>query len=1146
MIKSVVFFLSLFFISAVSAADSKLNTGDWHKITVPADGVYKIDYAFIQSNVNANPSNVSFNTFGVFGQGMGLLPEENSAFKVDDIVTIPFQVVDQNNNGFWNNGDYILFYAKGPDLIDYDVNTQEWGHTENFYTDVYGYFITTNQGSGGDFSDAPAVAESSPYVTSTDNWQIFEEEVNNLLFTELTTTAGSGRVWYGNVMNNISPTETIDFTVPNIVPGSEVEIKTKLAASAGTGSAFTVKANGATLYNQNLPGIPTSDYPDMAKEGIRSGTFTSGSNISVEIVFSNGDPQAKGWIDYVELSGKSQLTMNSNWLSIWNTETIDTSVAGETATFSLANASANTEIWDVTEAYNIQRVPSVLSGGNLRFSANTDDVLKKFVAVNTGSSSFSLPNYAGEVENQNLHGLENIDMVIFTNQELRPAAERIATLHEERDGLTVATVNIDQVYNEFSSGVLDLGAIRNFLKYLYDNGQADNSAPRYCLLMGDASFDYKDKLEYNENIIPTYESHKSLNLLNSYATDDFIGMLDDHEGGIIHNYLEPDLLDIAIGRIPVNTLEDANKVVDKIFHYLDRVTFGDWRNDVTFIADDEDGNLHLEDAEIVQGGSDIEDKDYYNFNKIYIDSYDQVNSSGGDRYPDVNSAILRSIFTGSLLINYIGHGGIQNWAQERIFNIDDIRNLKNIDKLPLFITATCDFAPFDDPGFHSAGESLLTNGDGGAIAMISTTRLVFASSNKALNRSVMNYLFQPVDGRMPTIGEVIMQAKNGTNSDENNRKFSLLGDPALTLAYPQKTVVTTEINGSPITALPDTLKALSFVTIKGEVQDNGALLSDFNGFVYPTVYDKPTVYETKANDPDSDVASYELQNNILFKGKSSVINGVFEFSFIVPKDINYAFGSGKISYYAEEANIDVDAHGYSYDFIVGGTDPNVTPDNEGPKLEVFINDYSFVSGGIANQNPNLLIRLSDDSGINTVGTGVGHDITALLNLNTQEKFVLNDYYQAGLDDFTSGSVLYPFNNLPDGKYRVDAKAWDIHNNPGEGFTEFFVVSSELLAIQNLFNYPNPFSDQTTFVFEHNRPGEILNIGIEVFDYTGKLVKTIRKTIQPEGTRLTSELTWDGTNDFGATLGRGAYIYRLSIRTDEGLTTQEIEKLIILR
>ncbi len=635
-----------------------------------------------------------------------------------------------------------------------------------------------------------------------------------------------------------------------------------------------------------------------------------------------------------------------------------------------------------------------------------------------------------KIENQNLHGAGPRDMIIITHPLFREQADRLAAFHEERDNLTVLVTEIGDVYNEFSSGAQDITAIRNFMKLLYDSAPAGEE-PRYLLLFGDASFDYKDRIENNSNYVPTWEDEESLVIVYSIASDDYYGFLDGPGDN---------MLDIGIGRLPVQTVEQAIVAVDKIIHYATNtsLTMKDWRNYVCFVADDEDGNLHLRQAEEMAAFIDT-NYGVYNIDKIYVDAFPQVSTPGGQRAPDVNKAINSRIDKGSLIMNYTGHGGEVGWGHERFLENSDINSWTNYDHMPIFITATCEFSRYDDPERVSAGEYAYLNPQGGAIAMFTTARATFGGSNFNLNTALFDYMFELNGEEYYRFGDLIRLAKNNGGVDGNDKKFILLGDPALHLAYPMHDVVTTRINNEEVSSTPDTLQALSKITVEGEVINPLGGGDGFSGTLYSIVYDKPSKVTTLATDPTSYVNTFDFQNNVLYKGKAQVNDGKFSFTFIVPKDIAYQYGFGKISYYA--ANETEDAHGFYRNILVGGLDQLAEPDVNGPSVELFINDEYFAFGGITDENPDMLAFVSDASGINTVGTGIGHDIVAILDGNTDKPIILNDFYESDLNSYTSGTIRYPFHNLEEGLHTLSLKVWDVFNNSAEAYLEFTVVSS---------------------------------------------------------------------------------------------------------
>ena len=460
-----------------------------------------------------------------------------------------------------------------------------------------------------------------------------------------------------------------------------------------------------------------------------------------------------------------------------------------------------------------------------------------------------------------------------------------------------------------------------------------------------------------------------------------------------------------------------------------------------------------------------------------MDAYEQVSTPSGERYPKVTQDINTRVDRGALMMNYIGHGGELGLAHERILKIADINSWKNYDNMPVFITATCEFSRFDDAERTSAGEYVFLNPNGGGIALFTTTRATYAGGNLRLNKNINKYALNKFDGEYLRLGDVIRYAKNATGSDDNTRKFALLGDPALNFAHPHHNVITATINNISVLDVTDTIKALSEVTITGEMQDNnGNKLTSFNGTLFPIVFDKPSKYTTQANDPASNPVEFYIQKNALYKGKASVKDGEWSFSFIVPKDIAYNYGYGKLSYYAKTDSDD--AAGNYMDIVVGGYNDNASVDNQGPVVRLYMNDASFVFGGITDENPSLYAEVYDESGINTVGSGIGHDILA--TLDESGNYILNEYYESELNDFKNGTIEYPFFKLPNGRHTLSLRVWDIYNNSTIAYTEFIVADSHQMAIESVLNYPNPFIESTQFSFEHNQADQPLELTIRIY------------------------------------------------------------------
>jgi hypothetical protein len=789
----------------------------------------------------------------------------------------------------------------------------------------------------------------------------------------------------------------------------------------------------------------------------------------------------------------------------------------------------------VSDPSEAKQIGITLAGTECNFRVPTDTI-REFVIFD-GSAFYPVSSFS-RVDNQDLHATGNVDFVIVSHPTFLGEAGRLADHHIQHDNMSVLIVTPEQVYNEFSSGSQDISAIRDFMKMLYDRA-GPGEEPKYLLLFGDASYDYLNRVTDNSNFVPAFQSAESLDPVESFVTDDFFGILDDNEGGNAAGEM-----DLGVGRFPVRSVEEAREAVNKVLHYTaqsDSVK-NDWRNILCFVADDEDNNIHMNQTEDLTGMIQANHKEY-NIDKIYLDAYPQVSTPGGARYPEVNSAINQRITRGALIINYVGHGGELGWAHERVLEIPDIKSWANFDRMPVFITATCEFTRYDDPGFISAGEWVFLNPDGGGISLFTTTRPTFAGLNDYLTTNFYTHAFNKTNGEFPRMGDLIVLSKQGISGNINTKKFVLLGDPAMQIAYPRYSVVTTAVNGNPVSPVPDTLKALDPVMISGEIRDDsGNRMTGFNGTLFATVYDKASEIVTLGNDGETPLHFF-LRKNIIYKGKTEVSAGEFSFSFIVPKDIAYQYGSGRISYYARST--ETDANGFDEGIVVGGYSNNPVADTSGPVIRMFMNDTLFVNGGITDQNPVLLALVSDESGINTVGNGIGHDITAILDDNTKDLLILNDYYQSDLNTYKSGYIAYPFFGLSEGYHTLRLKVWDVYNNSSEAAIGFQVMPSSSLVMVDIFNYPNPFRYQTTFSFSYNHPNTSMDVSIDLYNMMGMRIRTLRRTVYTSGYR-TNEITWDGTSDSGMIVGSGTYVYFLRITLPDGSSAYGHSKLIYSR
>ena len=1115
------------------AANSVLSSSNWHKLSVDKEGVYKMDLTFF-TKLGINTSGLSSTSLRLFGNGGKMLPESNQSQVVDDLQEISLQVFD-GGDGQLNGTDYCLFYAGGPDQWVNESSNQSFQHIKNLYSDQ-AYFFLSVGGTGKRMLIKPAGTTANSQV-STFNYRYFHEN-DTLNFLK------SGKEWFGEEYSNTpgnTTTRTFALTLPGTTAGA-VSLKTNFEArSVGAQSRLEIKVNNQPLPSLSIAAVSGNFLEPFANQGESTASISlpaPTNAITVGYNFLPGSFNAQGWLNWFEVHGRATLQYPANGQLTFRDW--PSAGAGKVAEFTISNAPASVSVWDVTDEQN----PALMSGSPLGTSyrfINEASFLREYIAFTP--TSLLIPNAIGLIANQNLHQPAFSNMLIVTVPVLRTQALRIAAYHQQKNGLQGTVVTTDQVFNEFASGSPDPSAIRNWVKMYYDRSSADTSKrPKYLLLFGDASFDYKSRIRNNTNLVPAFESPNSLEPLYTYTSDDFFGYLDATDD--VNNTVAPPLLDIGIGRIPAASVEQATNFVNKIIAYSSPASFGLWRNQSTFVADDEDGNLHLSDVEEIVSTASAADS-LLVVNKIYLDAYRQVSGSGGSRYPLVNKDILNQINSGNLIWNYSGHGGSQRLAEEAILDRDVINQFNNKNKLPLFITATCDFAPFDDPTVNSLGEELLLLNDRGAIALTTTTRLVFASSNKVINNSFLKALLRPAaSGMYPTLGEAIKKAKNSTNSSGdiiNNRKFTLLGDPAMKLAFPQHKIIIIAINGKAAIA-NDTIQALNKYTIEGLVTDRGNnVLTGFDGGLWLNLYGPPQVLKTLANDPGSQVATFSQQNNALYKGRVSVEKGQFSCTFIVPKDINYQVGKGKINLYA--ATRETDANGLLAELNIGGLGGLIN-DKEGPSIQPYLNDEKFVNGGLANEKPILILKLADSSGINSSGTGIGHDITAILDGDEKNVQVLNDFYEGALDTYQKGTVRFQLPALADGSHSLKLKAWDVANNSTETILEFISAKQQDLQLTHVFNYPNPFTTRTSFWFEHNQSLGNLQVLISIYSLTGKLVHQIQRIISPSGFR-SNEIEWDGRDAYSEKLGRGVYIYRISVTAPNGKKIEKTEKLYLL-
>ncbi len=1122
--------------SRTYASNSVLASGEWYKIGVTQDGVYKIDYSFLK-NLGIAIDSIDPRQIQIYGNGGGMLAFLNSTPRIDDLKENAILVQGESDSKF-DSTDYILFYGTSQTKLTYNDSLASFKRQINYYSDTTYFFLTYGQQNGKRIQSRSSVSGANTSVNSFDDYSFHEVEGVNFL--------KSGREWFGESMDNLNSSFTFNINSPNIIGSDTVFMKAAFAGRStnSTNNRFSVYINNNLIGDTNYPMVGTTAQDNYASLVSFNRTFFSSNPVfKVTVSMYSSDPSAQGWLNYIELKYRRGLTLTntSGQFIFRDTKSLGASNISE---FTISNVTGSAKnVWDVSDPNNVIEQQTSLVNTNVLFTTPTPK-LKTFVLFD--NSMYLTPKAVGRIENQNLHSLPVSNYLIVTNPLFLNEANELADFHRQKENMSVTVVTTQQVFNEFSSGAQDVSAIRDFSKMFYDRATTTAELPKYLLLFGDASYDNKYRIPANTNFVTSYQSAGSVNQTQTYISDDFFALLDDSEG----EWSTSEIVDMSVGRIPVGSVAEANQHLNKIKNYVNggSPVMGSWRNIVTFVGDDQDYNIHFRQSDTLANRVRTI-YPTFNVEKIYFDAYQQESTPGGQRYPEVKKAITDRIQRGTLLMTYIGHGGELGWAHERVLENDDINSWTNTNRLAAFLTATCEFTRVDDPDRISAGEYVFLNPIGGAICMFTTSRLAYSSSNFNLCTRFYSHIFEKVNGEYQTTGDIFEKTKSDQYADPYVRNFLYLGDPAIKLAYPEYSVSTKTINGVQIGLNTDTLKALSKITITGEVQDNsGAKLTSFNGVIYPTVYDKMATYSTLGNDINDPTnpsipQSFKLQKSVIYSGKSSVVNGDFTYSFYVPKDIAYQFGNGRLSYYAQNGQID--ASGSDTLVTIGGVNQNATADNEGPVIRLYMNDENFVRGGMTNKDPILYAVISDTSGVNTVGTGIGHDMSAELDSKTDKRYILNDYYENDLNSYQKGKLNYPFKDLTSGAHTLTLKAWDVYNNSSEATTDFIVSESATLALDHVLNYPNPFTTHTTFMFEHNRPFVQMDVQVQVFTVSGKLIKTLSTKITPTGYR-SDDIEWDGLDDFGDKIGKGVYVYKLRIRTNDGDYADKFEQLVILR
>ena len=1101
----------------ISKINSPLANGVWRKLNVTLNGVHQVTGADIK-NWGWDINSIDPATIKLFGNHGGMMNPENNVARSYNLDEISIQVVD-GGDGVLNESDYILFWGEAPHKWKRGVNG--YYHEVNLYSDKTIYFMTFGGTAGKRIQALNSSSKTPDNTVRTYDHLSFHELEEHKIYK-------SGKDYHGEIFQESS---SLDFNiaVPNPAPGIPAKLKIKFAGGGAT-SSVSYQFNGVNIGN--VGGLYGSEESGDIRytESLVQYTPNVNANNLLRIAYSKGGNNSLGYLDYFEMIAKSELVLGNNRI-IQNEDIIGKA----TSEFVMQNGGKTYSFWNISNPWSIQLMNTTVSGSESRFVAENNGGTFRFVSFD--GTGLLKPVDEGGVSNQNIAGITPPDMVIIAHPAFWSAANKLAQHRRDHDKLTVEVIAPQTIYNEFSSGIQDITAIRDFMRYLYyrDGG----SDLKYLLLFGDASYDYKNRVESNTNFVPTFESDNSNSDVGSYCSDDYYGFLDNSDG----LWLSNQRLEISIGRIPVGSEDEANKVVEKLMRYDSPKSFGKWRLGITFLADDMDENwdsAHLFHSESLESTSQT-NHPIYNPSKIYMDAYKEVLLGGAGSYPEASNEIDETMNKGTLVFNYIGHGGVAGMAKERVVTVDQIDGWENRYQMPVFVTATCELTSYDNPKEKSAGEHMMLNAVGGPVALLTTTRIVYSGPNFSLNQGVWtnNIL---ADNSFDRIGDIYMRTKNRPSINSNDRRFTLIGDPSMRLAKPKNRILIDTINGHDAAAL-DTFEALSKVSISGHLElRDGSPWSDFEGLIDVTIFDKPLDEKTLGNGAEGISYDYKHQRSIIYSGKVLAKDGKYAFSFIVPKDINYQVGFGKISLYGHN-NID-DAAGVKNDIYIGGAAENPEADELGPQIKLFIDDRTFINGGSTDETPFLIADLFDDHGINLSSSGIGRNIVLTLDKGTdlEQQIIVNDFYTSSPGTFKKGEIGYQMSDLSAGFHTLHLKVWDTYNNSSESSITFHVgKKTEEFKIYTIRSVPNPFSSNPRIIIDHNRPGVDMVIKSQLMNLNGKIV--IDHTRNLSAVHQHIEFEMNQGNNWITYLKSGMYILRCTLTTSDGEVKSHTEKIV---
>lgn len=1140
----------------VAVQRSALADGRWFKVPVARSGVYRITAAYLRDSLGVSGADLA--RVQVYGNGGRILPAPNRAPRPADLLEVPVLA----------RGNDLLFYAEGPSWWDWEptegASGGRWSHGISPFSTVAHYFIRVDEPSptrlgAGAF---PAWPDAEALATVEDRY-FYERDLYNLE----RSGSGSGLRWLGPQLG-ASGVTVLDTVPAGLGAASRVRYRARVAARSNPRATVQMTRAGAVLDAVSPPAISFADFTgNLAQDGTLAAEVAPGASLAVTFGASGG-ATSTAWLDWAEaVVDRPALAGGRRYVSF-------PTPGGRAGRFEVAlgGFAAAPEVWDVTEPGAVRRLGVEAAGADWRVQVEAADPERprELVAFDPDGPAVRAPRAGAPVENQNLHGLaERPDYVVVAHPLFLDQARRLADHRRQRDGLAPLVVTTDQVYNEFASGNPDMRAVRDFMKFLYDRAPSPAELPQYLLLFGDGHYNYR-RIEQPgapappvEWYVPVYETENMLSQTASYTSDDYFGLLGDDEGTWEFSGAgEAERVDLGIGRIPSRTVADAAAVVDKVLRYESPETRGPWRTRFTFVADDQfpntwDDDLHVLNADATAQLAQAEDP-AVTLQKVYAPAYPSVITARGRRRPQMVEALRQGIEAGTLVWNYSGHGSPDGLGDEDYVTPEFVASLDNADRLPVWVTATCSFGKFDMAYDQSLAEQALLRPGGGGVAMLTTVRLVYTSAspstgtNFGLNLELTDRMLERgPDGRPPRLGDALRVTKNtARGSALNNRKFNLLGDPAMRLGLPDRQLAV---------EAPPVLRAYEETAVSGQVlSPTGEPDAAYRGEVEVTVFDAQRVIDLPpdaccyTDDDDDGRGEYADRPDRIYSGRASVVGGRFTARFLVPQDVSYSGETARVVAYAVGED-GTDGVGQSQEPVVSPEAAARPDDGAGPEIRLFVGDTTFVDGGAVGRGGVLVARLRDPSGINTVGAGVGHELLLTIDGDAASAIDVGQYYTGDLDTYRSGEVRVPLPDLTPGPHTARLTAWDALNNSSTAEVSFTVVD-EGLVVEDLLPYPNPTAGPTRFTFRHNQPpGTAARLQLRIYTVNGRPVRTIDgEDALPSGVLAAPlvQVPWDGRDDDADRLASGVYLFRLRMEVDGAAggseVVERVERLAIIR